>query len=1723
MADIGQSLIIFGQLIGLLDKNGAPQWTWFGDPKTQILGKSGDTTVGMAANREFVGKFIRSLTGGNPDDADAAFAAGYSWVPLNDGDKVEVGFVWSSSGPTLQIGLGAQANLTVSGDPVNLAVLAKLLTIGNGAVTPNITDVMFSGTLPAPDFLKSIEIDGDTVPPSITANITNKQTGADAARKLIYSGTTQPSVFAWDCARIALFVLEAWIHDKASAAAGVDNAFTRIDHHAFAMLGDPPSAIKEFPLVGADNMQKAPDFGLWRDSVLNLGSGATGALAFLWHLRALLTGNENQDFLTGSPSLFMPLTSGSLGGSAPTSIAQATGSYNPATVATAGVWIGIIDASPTFTLVLDIQSGTAGKFLRIQLAQLANGTLTRPIPPSAADLQTFLSALPANSPVQAGKSSDGFWTVSYVAQLTDATLPVFSGSYTFQAVMSNPVRFQVTSTQLPVTFIFPPESVPAPPTAQQLIGMLVNWIISAVPAGSGPSDPQTQLKNIAQDLANFVSAELKTSGTGNVGQLLLSIGEALGTGASFDTKTTPLDFKVSLAKGTTDAFFHVNPSVSYGPLTPDQIPDLPISIGNLFGSLDLAVDKPGNPLFGFSLGFDDFRLGVTQGDGSGGASDLISSLLPDLKQAPGFQFEFDWTVSGGVKISGGGKIPVQLTLGPLSLSQLLVDVSNSNLTIAVSLTFQLSFITVSTYELGMSFDFKTDTPSLVLQGLGLSFQGAGITLTGMFLNDSGDYVGGAAVDIEDMFSLTAIGGYKKLAGGQASLFIFASLMAPLGGPPFFFVTGIAGGFGYNRTLPPVTLMGNHPFFKIMSGQIPLSSDPKQGIGTLLDPNTGFAPKLGDYWIAAGLQFTSFAFINGKVIVAVAFGHDFSIDVLGMASFSLGPVAYFEIDIVVTVDSEKFLLIAGMSPSSYLIHPDIFNMSGDFGLGAWHSGVHQGDFLLSIGGYHPYFHKPDYYPELARVPVKANVFGFVHLSIECFFACTPQALMAGASVSLSATFAGIGAGLDVYIDVFIQWDPFFILATMGVDLWFEFLGRHDIGVDLTIQTPPFGGLAHISLFIVSFDVSFGASLGQTPPAITVEDFFTRHLNVPATASQLANDANVALFNTASAAGLMRIVFTSGKTIAEQADTQKAQEGTASPVQVAPEFSFLLRTRLPFNTSGAASAHMTGKIDLPLCGFADLDTELTVTLVNDSEAHAAVPIPVADISVTTGMYPLANFGGTPMVAQGGNDAARTAVSKIDTSKPAVLLHDGLQFNLQANPTPATQTTMAGPEEQLSDATENYPLPFGWPANVTPVFKMPKSALSYLTSAAASAAITKNAAQIQPQLIADFIDLRLPLILDREVIAAPQIVTTSAPVTRRVRTAAAQVSSVAAPPAGVVTMAPPASPLRRIELAPVTLRILPTRTPTPTAPPPLRILDIARSVAVRSVLTAPLALAVAAPLPAAPTPTVAATPAAPPPPPKPSVTVVSGNAVHLEISSSQAPAGSLVFAGQQTVRAVFMTAFGETVADQFVTGSQTVPLPPRSRNVLLVGEGVLAGAPASLGNLGVEPGTSLYAIGSKDFAGYGCVARSNAPLLQAIAPGQTLTGADILPASGHFTFYFPPAPKGSSLLITMIPALANAAPVASQVRWRATGATLSGLNTAASQRNGALLMDAQSTVPWSLDIDLTVEWRLAGVVVCTQSSADVLAHLQTNSNWTFIDDHFLPPPSPMSTTVTLEITNG
>ena len=54
--------------------------------------------------------------------------------------------------------------------------------------------------------------------------------------------------------------------------------------------------------------------------------------------------------------------------------------------------------------------------------------------------------------------------------------------------------------------------------------------------------------------------------------------------------------------------------------------------------------------------------------------------------------------------------------------------------------------------------------------------------------------------------------FYQVIGGAPSLFAFAVLDAPLGGPPFFFVTGVAAGLGVNRDLvvPPVQSLVSFP-------------------------------------------------------------------------------------------------------------------------------------------------------------------------------------------------------------------------------------------------------------------------------------------------------------------------------------------------------------------------------------------------------------------------------------------------------------------------------------------------------------------------------------------------------------------------------------------------------------------------------------------------------------------------------------------------------------------------------------------------------------------------------------------------------------------------------------------------------------------------------------------------------------------------------------------------
>jgi hypothetical protein len=1728
MPKISDALISFGKLIGLMDGGGTFKWSWFGDPLKNSL-------TGMPANRAELGPLLQALID-ETDTSEKSFNAAQQllWERVTI-SSVGIGIVWNKvDSPTtkpLQIGLGANLSTTIASQPLSFGLLAHAIKIDNaGAVSSEFGQFGLTAGLPVPDFLKSASLTA-----SYTDHFDLSLTGinkSDVTKTLHVPPTTNT---AWDAARLAAFVVHAWVSAKSAATPADKGAFYRIDKHLFPMLGDGPSAGPIQPLPPLDAMGSAPNFDSWKNSVLSTSGGAAGALTFLWHLRALITGNESANILSGS--YYFPLVQSGVAPPAfpPTSFPTPSG--YPPSPDVSGAWLGFTygnapaDPIELALVFRSVQAGQATKEARISIARVVGGALQRPSAPAGAAFTALNAVLTSVLPITLGTdkistfspAGGGLGIQVFSQTLTDAQAGPLSGVYSLGFVLKDgqPIHYSVQSPMLSLDF--PLDN--ATTVAAQLVGSLLHFFFATVLNTPG---------NPAIGAVNALLPLLQNAITGTVPTPTSILDMVKGIAGGVGQIDFGDHFSLGLGSGG------VTPQVSFGPFESGDLDD---SAGISIGSLDVSATldpMQSNPISAVSLGFTDVRLGQ---NGGAAAPGLVAKLFPDLRQVKGFNIAVSYTRGDSAPtVLGGGKIPIQRTLGPLEIVSLLVEFRKDSFTVGVDLFFQLGPISVAVYELGVTVSY-TSGPSFNLSGLGLSFDGGGIKLSGMFLKSGQDYVGGAVVAIESLFQLSAIGGYSDTVDG-ASLFIFASLVAPLGGPPFFFITGIAGGFGFNRTLPPATLLSDHPFLKVMRGEI--SFDPNNASGSLVNLAAAFAPLKGQYWIAAGIQFTCFAVINGKVIVAVSFGKNFSFNLLGMLTYGIKPIVYFELDFMVTADEEHFLLIAGLGPNSYLIDPDIFSLQGQFGMGVWYA---TGDFVISIGGYHPYFAKPEKYPELARVGVKAVVYNFVHVDVQCFFACTPQALMAGASVSLYAEFAGISAGLDVYVDVLITWDPFYIHAWMGVTVWFHFMGRHEIGVDLEVYTPPFGGKAHIHIFVVSFTVSFGSGPKQPPPP-PLPEFITGQLGVPATKSGAAT--TLAAFNTSSAAGLFRVDVTDGRATKVSGDS-KLQEGIGSAIPVNSEFGFTVTTRLPISEPGVSAsmsgaAKLQGQIDIPLCSIMDVNSTFTVTSPN---------ITLAGLTRLIDWFPAATFGDKLQAAQSGS-SARDMIGNMNTDGPSIPLSDGIEISYVAKMNGASGF-LSGAQEEYSSAKEDMPLPLVWNRTIPQEFLVSKSLISFAT--------LQPSTKIKPRVP---IQSRRVLAAQANVFRAkqPWKVTVSAGDTLRNTVAVdPRTLTLKAIPQGVATVGVPTSPARRMELLPVSLRLSPAQSPLPVrrfrvplVTKALNLTKIALATDVKAVVANPPTVFTAAPLrpvAAVPLSTTAASPLAkaglkpitpiaanlsktasanvlsgigravvnvppatvnvPPAttPPvvvvkKPDVSVSPTRAGHIDISGGSAGAShTLTTKGNATLRTIFLDRGGRVLADRYVTGPQTVSTPANTADVLLLHQGTLPPLTSLRDlqlltqNIGIESDTAVIAMGARAFAAHGCVLRSHQPLPHTASLFDTFSGAELMQSLTNFTMTMPALARGATMVLIVQPNTANPGPALDGIRWGTDEATLSGLMTVVGAEQTAFVCTATSSVQWDLDIDLGSDWRVASVVLTSTTAADMMNRLKASADWDLIDD--------------------
>ncbi len=443
---------------------------------------------------------------------------------------------------------------------------------------------------------------------------------------------------------------------------------------------------------------------------------------------------------------------------------------------------------------------------------------------------------------------------------------------------------------------------------------------------------------------------------------------------------------------------------------------------------------------------------------------------------------------------------IQKAFGPVHFERVGVQYQSEKLWFLLDAALSAAGLTLSLDGLAVGSALKNFSPEFTLRGLGLDFKSGPLEIGGAFLRQTVttatppyEQYSGAALIKTEVLTLSAIGSYAKL-NNYYSLFLYAVLDYPLGGPAFFFVTGLSAGFGYNRGLQ-IPKLENVAQFPLVSEAVNGTSGPKNLEAELRGLQTYIPPAPGANFLAVGLKFTSFKMIDSFALLTVLFGDHFEIDVLGLSTLIvptpeaaqvITPLAEVQMAVKASfIPAQGFLGISAQLTSASYLLSRACHLTGGFAFYSWFAGEHAGDFALTLGGYHPLYKVPAHYPQVPRVGFNWKIDDNLSLKGEAYYALTASALMAGGLLQALWQSDNIQAAFNANANFIIAWKPYFYDANVSVDIavavTIHFLGTHhitaDVGADLHLWGPDFAGEARIHLWIVSFTINFGASSAQ----------------------------------------------------------------------------------------------------------------------------------------------------------------------------------------------------------------------------------------------------------------------------------------------------------------------------------------------------------------------------------------------------------------------------------------------------------------------------------------------------------------------------------------------------------------------------------------------------------------------------------------------------------------------
>ncbi|MEJ8848347.1 DUF6603 domain-containing protein [Variovorax rhizosphaerae] len=715
-----------------------------------------------------------------------------------------------------------------------------------------------------------------------------------------------------------------------------------------------------------------------------------------------------------------------------------------------------------------------------------------------------------------------------------------------------------------------------------------------------------------------------------------------GLFVGFLPSTLPLRFTPTLAVNGVG----LRIGKSSGPLL-----DFGITLESIALHAYAKITSSGPPSGGVQLQFSNLAVSAGGAKGDNGIAQGVMKDTGPTPPKPAFSpaIAIQKHGSGDVQVSlraGDGDGPwwiaIQKGFGPLYLEQigfgatmpngklervsLLMDgsVSMFGLTCTVD-DLQITYITAN------GDFFNPNNWAIDLAGLAVSANMAGVSIAGGLLKQqtpAGIEYLGMLLGRFGVYGITIYGGYGegKVPGTEekfTAFFAVGAVNGPIGGPPAFFLTGIGGGFGINRKLivpTDLSRFGDYPLIQALD----IAAQPQDPMTQLRKLGEYFPMQKGTFWFAAGISFNSFALVDGIAVLAVEIGDGLDINLLGLARMALPrpQAALVSIELALLVhfsSSEGVLWVQGqLTDNSWLLYPDI-KLTGGFAYVMWWKGEHKGEFVITLGGYHPDFHR-DGYPVVPRLGLRWTIGDYIVIKAESYFALTSEALMAGGAFEASATFGPAWAEVKFGANGIVYFDPFHydvdayarIAAGITIDTWIfgEITISISLGARIEVTGPDFHGKATFEVGPVELTVEFGGSDHAQKQPLPAPDFIAKYLEAGGSGGAKAH-ALITAFGALPAKG--------------EDSTPDGSE--ARPFVVVVEFGMTFTSTVPAGkvqrTQGSLTTHTPSRT-LGVAAMFESNINANTIVLTWTRNGATQPFPFVATARPFGAFPVGIWG-------------------------------------------------------------------------------------------------------------------------------------------------------------------------------------------------------------------------------------------------------------------------------------------------------------------------------------------------------------------------------------------------------------------------------------------------------------------------------------------------------------------